>query len=169
MKKKLLIITLLSVICALIIIMSCGTIIITTSTPNHPKGFKNDSVIQPFSFIDTTDLNNYNIYIKLGKYDKEELNISDMYGNCFVSNNQKTIKKFSKLVFSKTQGDMATVDNAIYITYQDKLVYQSGFIIEQEYIGLQNKEIGWIEHKTFFSSHEFKTEFRAIKYPIIFL
>jgi hypothetical protein len=71
--------------------------------------------------------------------------------------------------FNYTGGDIATVESVLYIFNKDKLVFESPIIIDEESVGLQSREYGWIEAKNGKKIISVIQKFEVYNYPLLLL
>lgn len=64
---------------------------------------------------------------------------------------------------------MTTVESSFYVFNDGKLVYRSGIILDEQKVGLQSNEYGWLEpiHKEMITSS--LKNFKRVYWPVVFL
>lgn len=71
--------------------------------------------------------------------------------------------------FVYTGGDVGTVESVIYFINDDKIVFQSGIVVDKERVGLQDKTYGWLEASDGLAIVECLQRFKKIDFPIVLL
>lgn len=132
--------------------------------------FKQSDTINPLASLDLSK-GKWKAYLVLSKDDYNDLNSSlTRRTNVLKTSNIEVLKMMQKKwLFKYTSGDMATVESNFYLFNGEKLVFVSGIILDEQKVGLQNKEFGWLEPINRDEIlNDFK-EFKRVYWPIIFL
>ena len=127
-----------------------------------------DSAGNPFSSLDSIRKSNV-VYLILDDSDFKGLNDHIPRYKVLRSTSQNTIKELKSLNFKITNGDMATVSSRIIIKQNDKIIYESGIILDQNTLGIQNKEFGWVEPQRPDLFIEIFKDFEKVMMPIVII
>ena len=74
-----------------------------------------------------------------------------------------------KWIFTYTEGDVATVESGIYFYCDNKLVLESGIVLDKYREGLQSEKFGWIEPIDPFELSNICKQFKRVYWPIVFI
>ena len=96
-------------------------------------------------FIDFNSKKKYDAYIVI---DREELtSISSMIHkyNILVSHDTTVIRYLFDNKFKYTDADVSTIQSKIYIYCENSLVFESQISLEDNSLGFQNSDFGWVK------------------------
>jgi hypothetical protein len=129
---------------------------------------KKGEIIEPLKNQDFNS-NNCSAYLILSKNDLNDLPNSIRRAKVLVNKDRNILQRLKndfKFVYSG--GDMATCESFIYIFINNKLVFKSSIVLEENKVGLQN-EYGWIEAQNSRKLIEIMESFEPVYLPVIFL
>lgn len=133
------------------------------------KGIGHLEEFNPFERYDFST-GNWTAYLIVDKSDFKALNaILDPY-KVYKCGSVETFKQMQMdWMFRHSGGDMATVTSLIVIEKDGVVVFQSGIVIEENVVGLQSPQYGWIEPKYPDKFIRTLEGFKKVFSPIVFI
>lgn len=104
---------------------------------------------------------------------RDKIDLSDeIRGSILETKNNAVLKEIqSEWKFTKTNGDMATVENELLVYEGDKIIFRSGIVLDDSknsnLQGLQNSDMGWLKSTTDLTRQCKK--FERVYFPLVFL
>lgn len=147
MKKKTIFISLLAALILIVIYLYNGHPLVFNKTQEDVVSVKDDSSNQfnPLNNIDLSSGNNV-AYLVFSDQDKKELpQAMPAYSVLECSDNTVLKEMQNSFVFNRTNSDMATCESKLLIYKNNKLIFNSAFVVSDNSIGMQNSIVGWAE------------------------
>lgn len=142
---------------------------ITKPEANKALELRKGDIINPLSSLDF-NADNWVVYLVISRNDFESLPNTIRKTKCLKAKDIKAFKQMqAEWNFVYTGGDMATIESKIYFFRNGKLVLKSGIVFNEEIIGLQNRDYGYLEAKDSALIIESFKAFKKVYLPIIFL
>ena len=133
------------------------------------KQLKKGDKINVFENLDFSK-GNCKAYLVISRSDFNDLNKSIKKATCLKTTDKVLLQEMKKnLLFTYTDGDVATVESAIYIYCDNKLVFESGIVLDKYSEGLQSKYWGWITPVQPNLLSSYCKQFKRVYWPIVFL
>ncbi|EAZ95169.1 hypothetical protein FBBAL38_09279 [Flavobacteria bacterium BAL38] len=105
---------------------------------------------------------------------KDDINLSNKIkkGKVLVTNDIEIIKQIkNNWNFTKTNGDISTVENELFIYENEKLILRTFIVlddsVDSNINGIQNTELGWLSSN--YDIIEQCSKFKRVYFPIILL
>jgi len=130
---------------------------------------KQGDTINPLAKLDFSR-GEWKAYFVVSKSDYKNLTNSITKAGVLKTINIVDLKTMQKeWLFRYTGGDMTTAESSFYVFNDGKLVYRSGIIFDEQKVGLQSREYGWLEpiHKEMITSG--LKNFKRVYWPVVFL
>lgn len=117
-----------------------STFFVKDADYNLQKG----DIVNPLQNLDLSS--DVEIYLHISKSDLEELPVKIPDHKILYTNNDELIRKLVEdFNCIYTNGDMATCESLFCVFIEGELVYKTNIVINDDFVGLQNSALGWVE------------------------
>jgi hypothetical protein len=112
----------------------------------------------------------WSAYIVLNRYDYKDLDPAIKKAGCLKTTDISLLQKMKQQWnFVYTGADMATVQSAIYIFRDNKLVFESGIVLDKVNQGLQSEMAGFTHTEKPNALTESCAAFKKVYWPVVIL
>ncbi len=128
---------------------------------------KHRKVLSIFSKFDFSK-DNWKVYIKIDPSDFNDLHPLIPKTMCITTDDRKILQQMKETwQFKIIDGDIATVTSTFYLLKNNKLVYESGIVLDKSSIALQNEEYGEMIPTNPYAIINSCKQFKKVYWPII--
>nr|WP_294940648.1 hypothetical protein [uncultured Mucilaginibacter sp.] len=125
--------------------------------------------LNPFAGFDFTK-DDWQAYIVISPSDLSDLHPSIPHHACLKTVDREVLIRMQKeWNFKATGGDMATVQSIFYLVKDDKVIFESGIVLDKQRQGLQSQEYGWMEPVSAAGIINTCKQFKTVYWPIVCL
>lgn len=170
-KKNIVALTVLILSSIILYVSFASPIVFKKSKVNIQKNYYSQPELK-FNPFENFDFNkgNWEAYLIIDKYDFDKLNSKIRPARVLKSKSKDTLNKLKKgWILKATNGDMATASSSIVIKHDGIIVFESGVVLENDLLGLQNKQFGWAEPDSNEQFIEGLSEFEKVSFPIVLI
>lgn len=169
--KKILFLLVLLIFIAGIIFGSLGYsfVICRQEAPARDYGFKTGQTVNPLKDFNFND-GKWTAFVIFTNDDRQHLPSS--INNCTVIRCEDPLiltELQDSLEFDYSGGDMTTVASRILLFKNDRLMFDSGLVVESDMEGFQSRDFGWIENKNPGALAKILSKFQRVWSPLVVL
>lgn len=170
MKKMIfLLVLVIFVSVAILALMGQSVVVYRQEAPAGNYDFEEGQKVNPlrdFNF----DEGNWTAFVVFSRDDRPHLPASISNFKVIRCDDKVVLKELQdQLEFDYTDGDMTTVASKILIFKNDRLMFDSGLVVESGMEGFQSRDFGWIENNNPGSLAKILSKFKRTWSPLMIL
>ncbi len=143
-RNELLLIVLFTIVCY----FSFNPVVFDSHSNKVADHIHNFEAGDSIGFLSGFNLEEGRIKVVLIIKDKSELIKDFPRGKVFYLDNIETLKEMQeKCLFIVTKSDIATVENQVIVYKNNRIIYESNFVLDDNIQGIQNSRYGWMLSK----------------------
>ncbi len=151
------------------VLLGHSFVVCRQEAPARDYGFKTGQTVNPLKDFNFND-GKWTAFVIFTNDDRPHLPAS--IKNCTVIRCEDTsilTEIQDSLEFDYSGGDMTTVASRILLFKNDRLMFDSGLVVEPDMEGFQSRDFGWIENKNPGALARILSKFQRVWSPLVVL
>jgi hypothetical protein len=154
---------------AIFVLMGHSVVVFRQEAPARDYEFKTGQKVNPLADFNF-DEGSWTAFVVFSNDDRPHLPASIENSTVIHCDDKVVMKELQdQLEFHYTDGDMTTVASRILIFKNDRLMFDSGLVVESDMEGFQSRDFGWIENNNPGSLAKILSKFQRVWSPLVIL